>query len=246
MQRPFATLLLSVTLAALLASSASASGVNLSWGDCGAAGTLNKSFACNSNTLDAVIVASFQPTYGTFAMTSVSTRMDIAFASAGVPDWWMFKNAGSCRQTALSVSSMFTTGTWSCPDPWQGLASGGITLYMPNYRSRGANTAHFEVVFAVPTTSAITLESPNEYLAFQIKLSGIKTVGTGSCSGCTTPACIVWNHLLIQGPNFTHIATSFPLDHNYVTWQGGVVSGGCPAATPVRNRTWGQLKSLYE
>ena len=31
----------------------------------------------------------------------------------------------------------------------------------------------------------------------------------------------------------------------YVTWQGGGVFGGCPAATPTRNTTWGSVKALY-
>jgi hypothetical protein len=31
-----------------------------------------------------------------------------------------------------------------------------------------------------------------------------------------------------------------------VTWQGGAIgNGGCPAATPTQNRTWGALKALY-
>jgi len=32
-----------------------------------------------------------------------------------------------------------------------------------------------------------------------------------------------------------------------VPWQGGggEVSGGCPAAVPTRNATWGSVKSLY-
>jgi hypothetical protein len=37
------------------------------------------------------------------------------------------------------------------------------------------------------------------------------------------------------------------LNRNWVQWQGGAVNvtGGCPAATPTQNRTWGSVKSLY-
>ena len=166
-------------------------------------------------------------------------------SGSALPSWWSFKNVGSCRPTSLTASANFTGGVYSCGDPWLGGASGGLTSYITNYFG-DARRVHIDVVYAVPQANAAQLDSPNEYLGFMLKINGAKTVGTGACDGCLTPVCVVWNWLGLDGLNGTYIHTSFPLDHNYVTWQGGVVSGGCPAATPVRNRTWGQLKSLYE
>ena len=226
------------------ATSALASGVNLSWDDCGIHGTVNKAFACNTNTFEGVIIGSFQPTYGPFELTALSARVDLKSGGSALPDWWQFKNARSCRQTALAASASFTTGTYSCEDPWLGQAAGGLASYSPN-RWNDPRAVHMDIIFALPSTMPTHIESPNEYLGFMLKISGAKTVGTGACPGCATPVCIVWNWLGLSGTNSTYIHTSYTLDHNYVTWQGGTVVGGCPAATPASNRTWGSLKSLY-
>lgn len=244
MHRSIALFLSSFVLAPLLATSALASGVNLSWDDCGIHGTVNKAFACNTNTFEGVIIGSFQPTYGPFELTSLSARVDLESGDSALPAWWQFKNAGSCRQTAMIASANFTTGSNSCEDPWLGQASGGLASYITN-RWGDPRRVHMDIMFAIPPTMPTHIESPNEYLGFMLKISGAKTVGTGGCPGCTTPVCIVWNHLLLGGVNLTRIATSFTLDHNYVTWQGGTVVGGCPAATPASNRTWGSVKTLY-
>jgi len=81
-------LLAAGTLLVLSASVASATGVNLSWNDCGLAGTQNNTFACNTNTgLPFTLVASFIPP-ANIELVGLSSQIDIKTDSPVLPDWW--------------------------------------------------------------------------------------------------------------------------------------------------------------
>ena len=92
-----------------------------------------------------------------------------------------------------------------------------------------------------------------ERLLEVIRGRNAKTVGLGSCAGCLTPVCIVLNSVNVVAGTSANIKLSGPtngIDSNVATWQGGagvstLLGQGCPAATPNRNTTWGQVKSLY-
>jgi hypothetical protein len=107
---------------------------------------------------------------------------------------------------------------------------------------------------AVPPAGPQDLAGGQEYYSFSLLIDHQKTVGTASCGGCTSAACLnlisinvktadLANHVLLTGP-----ANGF--DSEWASWQGGggvVVNGiaGCDGATPTRQRTWGAIKSLY-
>ncbi len=235
-------LLLCGALLAVSASVASAAGLNLSWTTCGAAGLANKNFACTSNTGSNVMVASYVAPAGTEGITGMEAVIDLQSAAATLPAWWQFKNVGACRQTALSA---LPAGAACDGDYWAGQASGGITAYITPYAT-AANRARLLIIYAVPSTLAAPVDADVEYFAFTATVSNAKTVGTGSCAGCADPVCIVLNEIkLTQGVGIGDFRIQNPADRNYVSWQGGVVAGGCPAATPARNATWGSVKSLY-
>jgi len=70
-------------------------------------------------------------------------------------------------------------------------------------------------------------------------VSNAKTTGTGSCAGCSTPACIVFNNVkMVAGTKTGAIINSAAAPgSNYILWQGGAgvssnLGSGCPAATP--------------
>jgi len=70
------------------------------------------------------------------------------------------------------------------------------------------------------------------------------------CAGCGLPACIVLNQVeLLQevgSPGGDIIVLKFPIDHGFVTWQGGDIGGqGCPLSLPVKRATWGAIKAIY-
>lgn len=235
-------LLLCGALLAVSASIASAAGLNLSWSACGAGGTENKTFACTSNTGSNVLVASYVAPAGTVGVTGMEAVIDLQSASPTLPAWWQFKNVGTCRTTALSS---LPAGAACDGDYWAGQASGGISAYITPYAT-AANRARLLIIYAVPGALAGPVDADVEYFGFTVTISNAKTAGGTGCAGCADPVCVVLNEIkLTQGVGIGDFRIQNPAARNYVSWQGGVVSGGCPAATPARNATWGSVKSLY-
>jgi hypothetical protein len=124
-----------------------------------------------------------------------------------------------------------------------GAAAGGLAAFKTN-QPIGANTARILVGLAVPAASAATIPANTEMFAFNLVISNTKTTGTGSCAGCTTAACLVFQNLKIAigTSNAAPISTGNTAGSNFATWQGTAAS--C-AAVPTRNSTWSGVKSLY-
>lgn len=235
------TLLITGALLALAASTAMAGGVNLSWNECGTFGTQNATFACTSNTGSNIAYVSYEPNIGVPDMVGNDVAVDLQSASASLDQWWQMFNAGSCRQTALSIDANFLANT-NCTDFWANGQSGGIGSYVVN-----VNRARILIFLAVPGSAAAPVAPGTEYYSVKILIAHTKTVGTGACAGCTSPVCLVANIVQCDGNaggnDFEKIQN--PRDRNFVTYQGGAVTGGCPGATPTRSQTWGQVKALY-
>ncbi len=226
------------------AAAAHAQGLNLSWTDCGTTGTVLKSFACTSNTLTgAIMVASAVAGTPIDQLNGEESVMSLQTNQAALSPWWDLGTGGCRGTTAISSSFDFTGGPFTCVDAWSGGASGGMQA-QPLFD--GPNRERFRTVAAIAGSTAIT--GTDEYYFFKLTLLGAKTTGNGSCAGCSDGACIVFNQIKLTEPagvgDFTITA---PLTREYVEWQSGAtsVTGGCPAATPTRNQTWGQVKSLY-
>ncbi len=223
---------------------AQAAGVNLSWNDCGVAGTELKSFACDTNTgASFVLVGSYIPYAGSTAITGNEVVIDIASQYSPLPDWWKFKNAGSCRQTAISASADFTSfGSGLCADYWSGLAAGGISAYITPYASADCR-ARLLIIFATAIANAGPVDENLEYYSFRLSITRAKTVGTGSCAHCLAPAMIVLDEIkLTQPAGVGDYRIQNPANRNFVEWQGGYSSCGW---VPTRNTTWGAIKSQY-
>ena len=244
--------LLALVLQPSLASASNPGGVAIRWDHCyGDAGVQNKNFACDTNSGSEALVGSFVLTSDLADADGLEIVMDLAFAGPTTPSWWqIFLNSGGCRRTSL-VGRVVASGT-NCPDWSEGEASGGIGAY--NIGIRGPNTARLVMASAVPPDRLKFLNGSSEYAAFQLLIDHAKTVGSGACEGCTTPACIVVQFLTVVTPvNANQRRLSGPAnltDSDWAAWQGGggVVVGsktGCPAATPTTTRTWGAVKALY-
>lgn len=234
--------LLSLTAVLMLAANAAfaAAGINLSWTSCGALGTSTKTFACAANTGSDVMVASYVAPSGTTGITGMEAVIDIQSSTPTMPDWWLFKNAGTCRQTALSS---LPAGASCDGDYWAGQASGGISAYITPYLS-ATNRARLLIIYAVPSNLAGPVDADVEYFAFTTTITHAKSVGTGSCAGCETPMCIVLNEIkLTQGVGIGDFRIGTAAANNIITFQGESPSN-C-LTVPVKNRTWGAVKSLY-
>ena len=252
------SLMLCGLLLALTTSIVSAApGTNLRWNACfGDAGLTNKNSTCLVNTGSNALVGSFE--IGNLPQVSgIELVIDIATASATLPAWWEFKNALTCRTASLTMNATISAAAVVCVDWAGGAAAGGLAAYNQGGLA-GANTARVIAGFAVAATSIADLFAGTEYFAFNMNINNLKTVGTPSCAGCLTPACIVFNSCKaatppVAGQPSRDVTVSGPTngtDSHFVTWQGGVGATsargqGCPAATPTHNATWGSVKSLY-
>lgn len=219
------------------------SGINLSWDDCGAFGSESKTFACDTNAGSVAMVGSFAATLPPGVMAAAwEMILDLQSAGTVLPDWWMFAGAGSCRTSALQASFDFTSGLASCGDYFGGVTIGGIS-YQAGFGA--ANRARVQLVTLDPAGgTAVQPPVPGvEYYMFKLTILFDKTVGSGSCEGCGEGVCIVLNEVRFVDLSQNDVILTAPLLRNHVTWQGGIPD--CPAATPVRNRTWGAVKSLY-
>ena len=238
------TIVLAGLSLALSASLASAAGINLAWDDCGSSGVAVKSFDCASNSgVPFTMVASFLPPPGVDEFLGISAQIDASSSPSALPDWWKH-GTGQCRGTSgLSVSFDFTGGPFSCMDFYQGQAAGGFA-YDIGFGS--PDRARLRIQCAVPIDNRGPVDANFEYYAFKVNLQRSKSTSTGSCTGCSTPMCIVLNSIqLFQPPEAANDPEiSNAANSNYVTWQGAVVPG-CPLSTGVNSRSWGQVKSLY-
>ena len=244
--------LLCALLLAVSATVAAAAGVGLRWTSCLTdGGAINRTFACNSNNGTNTLIGTFETNAAGLLHTSGNeVVIDLASQSTPLPAWWAFKNAGTCRSAALTMNFVNSALAVNCTDWAVGAAAGGIGAY--NIGLRGPNTARLVAALAVAPDNLQDLVSGQEYFSFNLVISNVKTVG--GCAGCSDPVCIVFNSINLTTPvlanNIFLTGPSNGTDSNYCTWQGGgspVVGAvtGCPQATPTRNKTWSQVKSLY-
>jgi len=230
-----------------------AAGVNIGWtanGGCWPeSGTALKTFACTSNTGSSVFVASFAVTDDMPDFTAMGAVLDGQSESASLPDWWQLSNTGSCRAAALSVSADFTSAPQTaCTDVFLAQASGGIGAYQTELfpppaplNVPAANRLRLKVGFVLTTTVPIT--GGTEYYAFRATVNNTKSVGSPSCAGCLTHVTLVLNEIQATPPIAANTVKLFSaIDNQCIQWQGANVL--C-SLVPSRNRTWGEVKSLY-
>lgn len=247
-------------LAAVPTTGFAAQGLNLSWSRCygEGLGTQNRNFACNQNTGVNIMVGSFVLSSNMPQVIGTEIIMQLASDSPTLPNWWAFKNTGTCRLSSLGMNTIANPADVVCVDWSAGQAVGGIGAYCTSTspcigNPSATNVAVPKLINAVPQAAAMDLEAGVEYFDFHLTINNVKTVGTGACAGCQVPVCIVLNSIRVVDlgdHNSRFISAAANPGSNFITWQGGGVPStpqgtGCPAATPTRKSTWGSVKSLY-
>ena len=233
----------------------------LRWDNCiGDGGVYNRTFACDTNLGVETLVGSFRLDQTFERMSYIQGYLEIASIDLNPPRWWLFpyfSNDPVCRPfSALTASSVPPASSTSCFDGWAGHA---IASAAP--RSQGS--ARISVIAALPAPSTFTAPAGQEIYAFTVSISHARTVGLGSCPGCTTPVCIAFGHAGLGGPDTIHpwiVGSATPNNGSNVTWQTGAVATTtgtcgpngpcgtdviCQSETPARGHTWGAIKSLY-
>lgn len=220
--------------------------VRLMWTHCGAAGTNARTFACNTNSGSDALILSFKPANATDAIYQFETSLTVGDQDFSlIPDWWAFVPATGCRRGLLTANAGFSSAGGACEDPWlgQGLATVAVTPL--TIIDGGVRRLRLNVVAAIPTSAAAPLDPASEYFAVRLTLGHQKSVGTGACAGCALPMCIAFNpgasYTVANpaNPTRTVLWTDFG---ESVVWNG---TTSCERLVPVRNATWGAIKSLY-
>ena len=239
------SLLSSGVVAAMLlfASVAMADNVELSWNNCiGDGGPQNLTFACTSNTGSRAIVAA--ATLDTDLLQVVSTEVVvdlIASTAPALPDWWALRDNiqlgyTACRNGSLSIAAQDGA---SCPDIFGLQGSMNIAAYQPDKVTTGS--ARILSVNAVDINTPVDLTAGTWGIA-RWNITSIRTVGSPSCAGCLTPVCVVFNSVNITVVGNTNNRLVSGGANDRITWQG---TGADCNLVPVKNATWGAVKSLY-
>lgn len=228
-----------------------ATGIGLAWDHCqGEAGAMqNKAFACNTN-------AGVDIAYATATLAAPIASVDgfdlvlSIVSTATVPDWWQFVLPTGCRTGSMSAPQLADPDASVCEDWSHGVGSGtfsGIDILKlcvgpaPQANKVGMTAGAF-----TPIEEPQDLVEGQEYFLFSLRMTHMKTVGTGACGGCEAPVCITFCggriHSTLDGFHVLDGTPSIP-GGNVITWQGG--SPSCLGATPARRATWGSVKALY-
>jgi hypothetical protein len=268
---PLVTLLAVVGLAASSIPAHAQSGARLRWNDCDVLAT-NQNFACDVSTGNHNMVTTVQVGTAVTDFVAVQGHIDLISASAALPDWWKVKNAFNrpgnlCRRTALAAPvtdlGNLPTAVSCANDAWNGnggSTSGGVDFLWPfPYNATGgpngtANPAadslrwaRFKFVMAIGPGNNLALNPGTEYFVLALRISNVNTTGATPCAGCADAACLVLNKVeilsTVGGESATLTNDIGSGSASTITWQGG--SGANCAAVPVRNTTWGQIKSFY-
>lgn len=244
--------ILAATLLACLLASRSAvagEGIYLNWNDCvlGATHTSNLDFACGTNSGSNDLFCAFTMPQAADNVVAIDVVVDIQHSGSSLPDWWRL-DVGGCRQGNLQATPN-PGGRSACVNMWQGTgAIAGVQAYLPTEPRGGDSQARIKVSVNVLPAQAVSVDGTSMYYGVRLTLINDKTVGPGSCQGCDQAACLVLNSIQVgRLPNSSggdyFLQTPGVVDANWARWQGG--NGADCAAVPVRNRAWGQVKSLY-
>jgi hypothetical protein len=233
--------------------------ISLAWDDCRLDG--GKTFiqwACDSNSTEPVasLVVSFRLENSLAGLLGVEGWIEVYPSwtpSYAMPDWW----ASSCRAQAFSLSADSSTFAHVSCQP-------AVATPLRGFLSVEDLGSYGRIGFAVATQAdpgTVSLDADQEYIAAVVRFDGSGSHGPAACAGCATPICLFLMSLSVAaGADYVSFDRVSSQDQ-VVGWQcargtaGSFSSGvpflagcsvdGSPCLTSARNRTWGQLKSLY-
>jgi hypothetical protein len=217
--------------------------VAAAWLDCAPSGSHDLPPQCLFNIGERRLVLSITPDADVSQVVGWTLVLDLAPDSQSLPDWWALQ-PGGCREGQL-VTAMPTGLENNCIDVWS--AAGSPVIQGWTFPGPEARHLRFVVGVGVAPSAAFSLTAGESYLAGILALHFAKTASPGECVGCAEPACIVFNSAELArlpgapGPAPGVFVTPSPSFGNQVTWGDGTAC----ASVPARNRTWGQIKSLY-
>lgn len=243
------TLLLAALLL-VVAAPAMAAGVNINWGSvCYPEAPVSvKTFACNSNAVSAF---NGEMTVSWKIDTDMSDLVGIEVTAMGqtalpaLPDWWKL-NTGECRANQMNYTSDKTlVEDAQCVDWTAGTA---FNLFGWIYQA-DPSRVQINGGCAIDATTPVTALAGQEYYGGEYLLKNSKTVGTGSCAGCSDEFIVGMWLVTVAGLDGRRddLFEALPGGNHCLWWNppGGTPTLQCEGNVPARPITWGQVKSLY-
>lgn len=242
-----AGLLLTLSMAGASRAQPVNEGLSIGWGDCRTSpgtGADNRNFGCGLSINDMPIYAAVRLAAPVDSVISVELVVDVALADVTLPPWWHME-PGGCHGSPPGWGAGLADAASSCPDAWAGAASASIQGWLPGTPGGSANHGRLLAAVATFPGTLATLQAGDPQVLSRLALRGDNTL---TCSGCTTPACLVFNSIIIRRlpgsvPEEIVLWTEEFPGSARVVWQGG--SGADCQAVPVRRSTWGAVKALY-
>ena len=233
-----------LTLTASLAM-ATAGGVNLNVNDALGCSSLTNTVSnpCTANTGSFILVGSVIAPRDLVQFGASGVILDIQTTDSGQINDWLRLDA--CRNG--KASTLFDVTVASCGTIWDtnpGAAPLGIAQWQ--FGINGTNRIRLNAGAAVATPYDFAA-STGEVGVFKLTISKQLSTGTGACTGCAIPACIVLNEISLQEVGvLPYVTVTNAASNNFIVYNstlGGLAT--CPTNTPTRNRTWGAVKAMY-
>jgi hypothetical protein len=236
-------------------------GLQLSWVNCfNVAGAVQDyAFLCDGgqvNNLNATLSVDVA-TPGVVAMDGI---LDLLFQSPSTPAFWQYQAGGCNDGGAVIVDAKPSAGCGALTlntNTFCGTGGAGCDAFITAYAFGGsigfpANRARLLVALARASTSPVTLAlntGQAAHFAFTLQFfeDNASEVG-GACDGCLTGTSITWNSAILYNTAATTGGEGTAADIRSSD-PGSIPNSfsncsGCQTVSN-KNRSWGQLKSLY-
>ena len=222
--------------------------LSIGWQDCrsgGNPGFDRVTFGCGSNTSQFPLYPAVRLAAPVDSVFAVELVIDVDVAADPLPEWWLM-DSGTCRALSWTASA---SSPGSCSDAWSGTGPGAAVVqgWLPGVPGASSRHARLLVAAGVLAQDAVALAADVSYTLCRVALD---SRNTAACpTGCTTPACLVFNSVLIRrlpGSAVEEVLVTTPevAGANVVVWQPLLGAADC-ASVPVRASTWGAVKALY-
>lgn len=224
-----------------LGASAAYAGIDLSWDGCNpGVAAQDKALSCDGSGFYEMY-GTVNPTQPVNQFLSMQGSADLQSQVGPVPDFWSFE-LGGANEGVLSYTDARGSSTLSCNGGVQMWGTtGGSGTDVSQWNVRQGNRVLFQFADARTTPLVAPLAVGTLYYLFTIIID--ESVA-GNFTGCGDPVALVLNQVDLLPATGQPISESAPGVRGNCTTANGASSATC-AATPVKNQTWGKVKSLY-
>ena len=213
-------------------------GVDVSWNGCAPSPAASEAIvlACDGTDQQTLWV-SFRASQALPNFIGLTARFDLQDESGPLSPFWNFSE-GACNEGSFNFSPVRGVTSPTCPlqTPWGVVGSTRDTTVALNAFE---NRESFECV--VVRGAPFDLPAGVDYFAIKLTIDGGTALG---CAGCNDRVVIALNLFDLSSTTHPLIDESAPLYHAPCIQVNGASPGLC-AAVPIRNLTWGSVKSMY-